>query len=255
LEHNARFDEITINLPEPLGTVDSMSAVVGIPEWWPTGARVAVALAHDSSGNMNDPLIECLHRQLAHRKFLTIRFNFPFAEAGTPATEDTAEALEMAYRAALSILGRDSATPPAHLFLGGVGLGARVTARLATARLQIDGAFFLGYPLHPPDKPKLAHADHLYRIIAPMLFVQGTQDRRCDLNALRRCLQRVGAPTTLRTVDEADHTLVPPDWRGESPVEVKEMEGESAPIDDIDDPGRAISESVALWMERILSGH
>jgi hypothetical protein len=250
LEHNARFDKITINLPEPLGTIDSMSATVGIPEWWPTGARVAVALAHDSSGSMNDPLIECLHRQLAHRKFLTIRFNFPFAEAGTSAGEDTAEILEKAYHAALSILDREPSSSPAHLFLGGVGLGALVTARLATARLQIDGAFFLGYPLHPPGKPELAHADHLYRIIAPMLFVQGTRDRRCDLKALRHCLQRVGAPTTLRTIDDADHTLVPPDW----PSPPVEEEGKPAPVDDVNDPGSAISESIALWMERILSG-
>jgi predicted alpha/beta-hydrolase family hydrolase len=40
-----------------------------------------------------------------------------------------------------------------------------------------------------------------------MLFVQGTRDRRCDLEALQRVLTRVGAPTALHVCREADHQL------------------------------------------------
>jgi hypothetical protein len=237
LEQAARFEEITINLPEPLNGVSSLSAAVGIPEWWPTGARIAVAIAHDADSNLDDPLIECLCRSLPSHKLLTVRFNFPFAERGAPAKEDDDEILDRAYRAALSILGRDPGAAPSHLFLGGVGLGGRIAAGLASARLQIDGVFLLGYPLHPPGKPQKANAEDLYRIIPPMLFVQGDADAHCDLDALRRCLSRVGAPTTLRIVEGADRGLV--------------AGGKTSPGDEA---GRlAVAGVVLEWIQKVLA--
>jgi predicted alpha/beta-hydrolase family hydrolase len=238
VEHAARFEEVRIQLPEPLDGVDALSAVVGIPEWWPTGARVAVALAHGADGDLDDPLVEALHRDLASRKYLTIRFNFPFAEAGRSAEDEGPEVLERAYRAALSVLGRDPTAAPSHLFLGGTGLGASVAAQLATARLQIDGVFFLGFPLHPADRPEEIHADTLFRIIPSMFFVQGSEDPTCDLGALRRVLSRVGAPTALRIVEGADASLVPPGLSDE--------EAEAS--------RRAVAGSLAQWMEKVMGG-
>ncbi|MBW2384046.1 MAG: hypothetical protein JRG92_10445 [Deltaproteobacteria bacterium] len=236
MQQAAKFEEITIGLPEPLGGVDSISAVVGIPEWWPTGSRVAVAIAHDADADLNDPLIECMQRDLAARKLLSIRFNFPFAESGAPADENDSETLDLAYRAALSILGRDAAAAPSHLFLGGMGIGGRVAAGLSTARVETDGVFLLGYPLHAPDQPDKPEAEHLYRVIPPMLFVQGDADPRCDLPTLRRCLSRVGTQTTLRIVESADHGLLAP---GKS-----ESEDLAA--------RHAVSGVVASWIEKIL---
>jgi predicted alpha/beta-hydrolase family hydrolase len=136
------------------------------------------------------------------------------------------------------VLARDPAEAPAHLFLGGKGLGARVAARLASGRLQIDGAFFLGYPLHPAGEPDNIPDQFLFRIIAPMLYVQGSKDPRCALSSLRRCLSRIGAPTTLRTIGDADHTL-----GGSLP----------APPGEVDDPMRlAIAEGVANWIDEPL---
>ncbi len=236
MEQVGKFEEISITLPEPLNGVDTLSAVVGIPEWWPTGSRGAVAIAHGADATMDDPMIECLHRNLPLRKLLTIRFNFPFAQRGAPAEEDDDEVLEGAYRAALSILGRDPAAAPSHLFLGGAGLGGRVAARLASRRLQIDGVFLLSYPLHPPNEPENARANDLYRIIPPMLFVQGDADDRCDLSGLRRSLARVGAPTTLRIVEGADRGLLAQD---KTTIE--------------DQAGRlAVSAVVADWIESLL---
>ncbi len=71
--------------------------------------------------------------------------------------------------------------------------------------LGLPSCFFLGFPLHPPNQCEAVQADLLYRITCPMLFIQGTRDHCCDLNALRRALRRVGAPTSLITCEEADH--------------------------------------------------
>ena len=48
-----------------------------------------------------------LCRALTERSYLTLRFNFPFAEAGKRSSADSAAVLERAIRAALNVLGRD----------------------------------------------------------------------------------------------------------------------------------------------------
>ena len=64
VEPSARFEELKIALPEPVHGLEKVSAVLGVPRWWPTGARVGVVLAHGASSNLADPLVEHLHREL-----------------------------------------------------------------------------------------------------------------------------------------------------------------------------------------------
>lgn len=236
VEPTARYEEIKIPLPDPVHNLHEISGVLGIPEWWPTGARVAIAIAHDSTTNLDDPLVSHVHRELTERKFMTLRFNFAFAEAGKRSSADSALVLERAFRAALAVLGRDPTAAPAHLFLGGKGLGARVAAQVASSRVPIAGIFFLGFPLHSQDRPDKLQAEHLYRLISPMLFVQGTRDRRCDIPTLRRALMRVGAPTTLHLAHGADQNF----------NVLKKAERTSGEV------RRQITEAVAAWVEKVL---
>ena len=74
-----------------------------------------------------------------------------------------------------------------------------------SSRVRVEGPCLLGYPLHPQADPSRVRADDLFRIVCPMLFVQGTRDRGCDLDTLRQALTRVGAPTTLQVLQEADN--------------------------------------------------
>lgn len=210
VEQAPRFEELKVRLPEPIAGVEEISTVLGIPEWWPTGSRVAVAIAHGSASNMDDPVIRDICERLTHRKFLTLRFNFPFGEAGKRSGTDSMESMDRAFRAALSVFGRDSTQAPAHLVLGGKGTGARVAAELATARLRLAGLFCLGFPLHPQDRPEKIQPETLYRITCPMLFIQGTRDRRCNVDALRETLQAVGASTRLHVCEDADHNFKAP---------------------------------------------
>jgi predicted alpha/beta-hydrolase family hydrolase len=210
VEPSARYEEVKIPLIEPVGDLREVTGVLGIPEWWPTGSRVAVVLAHGASVGMSDPLIEHLQQALTERKFMTLRFNFPFWEthkAGKRTTPDPLPVLEKAFRSAIATLGRDPVAAPAYLFLGGKGLGARVAAELARSQVRLDGVFFMSMPLHSQDKPETIQAEYLYRIVSPMLFLQGTRDRRCDLDALRRSLSRVGAPHSLHVAEGADQNF------------------------------------------------
>jgi len=210
MEPSATFEELEIPLPEPIHGLNHLNGVLGIPEWWPTGERVAVVMAHSATSNHEDPLIASLCTELTERSYLTLRFNFPFAQAGKRATSDTPAILERGFRAALNVLGRDPTALPAQILVGGVGLGGRVAAGLVADRLHADGLFLLGFPLHPQDKPDKSDADVLYRTTTPTLFAQGTRDRRCDGRALRSALRRVGAPIELYDVEDADSSFSVP---------------------------------------------
>ena len=206
VEPTSRYEEIKIPLSERVHGLDAVSGVVGVPRWWPTGSRVSVVLAHGASADMDTAPIENLHRELTERRYLSLRFNFPFAEAGKR-RPDAMPVLRRTLRAAVGALGRDPTAAPAHLFLGGMGLGSQVAADLASARMRVDGLFLMAYPLHPAGKPEELQPEQLFRIVSPALFMQGDRDVTCDVELLRQTLVRVGAPTMLRVIPEADRVF------------------------------------------------
>jgi predicted alpha/beta-hydrolase family hydrolase len=108
----------------------------------------------------------------------------------------------------VAVLHNDPTAAPAHLFIGGKNVGASAAVHTATARTRVDGLFLLGYPLHKQDDPGSVQADQrLYRVVNPILFLTGTRDRHCDIPTLRKVRLRVGAPTEIHPVAEADHPL------------------------------------------------
>lgn len=234
-EPSARFEEVKVPLEEPVHELEHVPGLLGVPEWWPTGSRVAVVLAHGSQ--KEDPLLDGLQRALTERKYLTLRFVFPFVEAGKKRADDPA-VLQRTYQSAVSVLARDPTAAPAHVFAGGKNLGAVAAVHAATGRLRAEGLFFLGYPLHKQDAPDQLRVDRLFRVITPMLFLQGTRDRNCDLATLRRTLARVGAPVHLHVVEEADHQFRVPKRTGRSAEEVR----------------REILETLDAWIPRVLGG-
>jgi predicted alpha/beta-hydrolase family hydrolase len=218
VEPSVRFEDVKIPLPTTVHGLEAVSGVLGIPEWWPTGSRVGVVLAQATP--KEDPLLEGIQRGLTERTYLTLRFRFPHCEAGKK-RPDPMPVLHRTYQAAVSILGRDPTAAPAHIFTGGKNLGALVAAHAATSRVRVEGLFFLGYPLHKQDRPEEVRAERLFRVISPMLFVQGTRDRLCDLPTLRRTLARVGAPVQLHAVEGADHSFRVPRKTGRTPEDVE----------------------------------
>ena len=101
VEPSARFEELKIPLPDPIHGIEEVSAVLGIPRWWPTGSRVSVVMAHGATDDMNDPVLAHMHRELTERRYLTLRFNFPFAEARKK-RPDSEAVLRRTMRAAIS---------------------------------------------------------------------------------------------------------------------------------------------------------
>jgi len=221
LHKSPKYEDIEIELSEPVHGLSSVKAVLGVPGWWPTGDRLGAVLAHDIGSNYDDAVLVELQRKLTEHRCLTLRFNFPFAEAKKKkGSTDTGAVLERCYRAAIRTMDVAPTAPAAHVFIGGIGLGARTAAHLACQRLKIEGAFFLGYPLHPESEPDNAQPEQLYRAVCPLLFLSGTRDRRCDLTVLRNCVRRSGTPTELRAIEEADQRMHLPKGSLRTPEDV-----------------------------------
>jgi len=201
-ENKVRREIVQIPVTRDLRT----TGTVAIPEWWPSGHRVGVVLLHDAGFDQNQPLLVALQDQLCERGYLTIRFNFPYAEAGKK-RPDSPQLLERCVRGAISVLMNDPQIAPAQLVIGGAGLGARIAAETIAHGLKADSLFCLGFPLHPSGKPSQQKAEFLFRLICPILFVQGTRDPYCRVDRLQQLLRRIGTPTRLEVLEDADHTL------------------------------------------------
>jgi predicted alpha/beta-hydrolase family hydrolase len=178
-----------------------ISARACTPEWWPSGDRIGIALAHDAESSMEDANIAELQQALARRGHLALAFNFPYAQAGRK-RPDPLPVLERTFRAALGALLRDAETAPGRLILAGYGLGARVACQIVAQGVKVEGVACMGFPLHPSGKPNQYKAEALYRIICPMLFIQGARDVHCRLDRLSALLRTIGAPTQLRVIED-----------------------------------------------------
>ncbi len=220
MDTNPRFRDLQLQVTSEL----VVSANLGFPEWWPSGSRVGLVLAHDVGSNMDGEVVTCLQRELVDRGVLTLRFNFPFAEAGRK-RPDPDTLLDRAYRAAVAGLLGDPQNAPGRLVFAGLGLGCRVAAQTVAHGAKADALVCLGYPLHAAGKPSQLRADPLFRVICPTLFVQGTHDTHCRIDRLQTLLRRVGAPTRLATIEDADHALQPIKRTTRSAAEMRQEAG------------------------------
>lgn len=204
METNPRFEDLRLQVSPGV----AVSANLGVPEWWPSGNRVGLVIAHDVGSDMNNEFVVWLQRELVDRGVLVMRFNFPFAEDGRKRADGEA-LLDRAYRAAVAGLLGDPQNAPAQLVFAGMGIGCRVAAQMVAHGAKAEALVCLGYPLHAAGKPSQMRAEPLYRVICPTLFVQGTRDTHCRIDRLQTLLRRIGAPTRLASVEDADHALQP----------------------------------------------
>ena len=195
----------------------AVSSVWLVPENYRPGGD-AVVLAHGAGTDMHAPFLSALHESLANRGLLAVKFNFPYREQGRKAPDRTPR-LEAAWRAVLEALGRDPLSP-GRIFIGGRSMGGRIATHLAAAGAAVDGLVLLGYPLHPAGRPERERSAHLQAIPCPMLFVQGSRDRLCDLDRLRQLIAILEPRARLHVIEEGDHGFAVPKRSGRTAQEV-----------------------------------
>ena len=184
---------------------DSIGSVSGIL-LRPTDSRALYVLAHGAGAGMRHRFMEAVAQSLATRGVATLRYQFPYVEAGGR-RPDPPGVLEATVRGAVAT-ARESA-PDLPLVAGGKSLGGRMTSN-AMARRSLEGVLglvFLGFPLHPAKQPGVTRAEHLARVESPMLFLQGTRDALADLGLITSVCSSLGPRATLHVVDGADHSF------------------------------------------------
>jgi len=140
----------------------------------PVAPAAAVALAHGAGAGMDHPFLTGFAAALHEMGIATLRFNFPYVEAGRrmpgPAAHATAT-----WAAVLAEVGRE--LPGVPVVAAGKSYGGRMASMAASEkRIDPSALVYLGYPLHPPGDPEKLRAAHLPEIAAPQLFVEGTKD-------------------------------------------------------------------------------
>jgi uncharacterized protein len=167
----------------------------------PPATVAMLVLAHGAGAGSRHPHMQALADALERRGIGTLRFDFPFIEAGRKRVDPPAvatAALARAFDAATA-----SSTVP--VWLGGHSFGGRMASHAVLDRkLAPAGLVFCSFPLHPAGAPSTARAAHLRSVDLPMLFVSGTRDALAE----RALLEPVVAalPTArLHWLETADH--------------------------------------------------
>lgn len=185
----------------------------------PDNARALLVFAHGAGAGMRHAFMETMSGLLAERGVGTLRYQFPYMEAGR-GQPDRPPVLEATVVAAVKEAGRRA--PGLPLFAGGKSMGGRMSSG-AAAREPLPGVrglVFFGFPLHPPKNKGTARADHLSQVTVPMLFIQGTRDSLADLALMREVIARLGARASFHIVEGGDHSFHVPKRSGKTDAQV-----------------------------------
>ncbi len=90
-------------------------------------------------------------------------------------------------------------------------MGGRIASQIAANGVDVNGLFFLGYPLHPIGKTDQLRDEHLYRIKKPMLFVSGTRDSFARRDLLEKVVSKIGSNAQVHWIENGDHSFKTPD--------------------------------------------
>jgi predicted alpha/beta-hydrolase family hydrolase len=198
----------------------------------PPAPRAICVLGHGAGAGMNHAFMAALALGLAARGIASLRYQFPYMEAGSR-RPDRPPVAQATVRAAAAEAARR--LPGVPLFAGGKSFGGRMTSQAQAAEPMpgVRGLVFVGFPLHPEGKPGIERAAHLENVRVPMLFLQGTRDELADLALLGPVVDGLGSRASLVLFDSADHAFHVPARTGRKDSEVM----------------RELLDAAAAWME------
>ena len=171
----------------------------------------AVLLAHGAGTDLDAAPLRAVADALAAAKIPSLRFNFPYRDAGRNAPDRPAVLLD-ATRAAVAELARRTKLPVPQLVIGGRSMGGRYCSLVAGADedpVAVRGLLLLGYPLHAAGKPEKVRDDHFRRLTVPTLFVSGTRDSLAAKPDLQRSARKAKGTVSWCWLDSADHGFKP----------------------------------------------
>lgn len=197
--------------------IGSVSALL----YTPPKPTAILVFAHGAGAGIKNKFMETVALTLGELSIATLRFNFPYMEAGkkVPDRKPVATAA-----VAAAVNKAHELYPKLPVFAGGKSFGGRMTSTAASEDMldNIKGIVFFGFPLHAPGKPSSDRAEHLFEVKVPMLFLQGTRDALASYDLMKPLCKKLGKKSTLYTIDGADHSFhVPKDNKLKDPEVIK----------------------------------
>ncbi|MDE0545699.1 alpha/beta family hydrolase [Microbacterium sp. C7(2022)] len=221
--------EVVVRLPKGDVTVSAWHAI-------PAGSQDVIVCAHGAGAGVRHPFFDGLIDGFHHHGIATVRFTFPYLQAGRRMPGPAAHAIATwaaidAHTRALTV---QAGTKECRLWAAGKSYGGRM-ASMAAAQGEIDptGLVYLGYPLHPPGNPEKPRVEHLPDVVQPQLFISGTRDPFVDPHEQLETAIAGCRDAEIEWVDGGGHSFEVAGLR-RSPEEV----------------GRALAERVSAWVRR-----
>ncbi len=179
-------------------------------------AKITLVLGHGAGANQLSAFMRLFAQGLADRGLDCLTFNFLYSEQGRHSPDPKAR-LESSYQAVIESALSQKKLKGNKLAIGGKSMGGRIASQVAaddaligTARKDLIGLVFFGYPLHPPGRPDQLRDKHLADVRTRMLFVQGTRDGFGTPEELREVIKRLHLPATLHLIEGGDHSFKVP---------------------------------------------
>jgi predicted alpha/beta-hydrolase family hydrolase len=186
--------------------VSETSGEVSALFYAPQKAKYVMVFAHGAGAGMNNKFMEAASVSLASHGIATLRFNFPYMENGKKIPDNKkvcAAAISAAVEKAAKLC------PGLPVFAAGKSFGGRMSSTAASEGMlpNVKGIIFFGFPLHAPGKPSTDRAEHLCKVKAPMLFLQGSRDALAALDLLKPVCKKLVKLAELFVIDGADHSF------------------------------------------------
>ena len=185
-------------------SIDVGDTVVSAVYARPADTRATLVVAHGAGAGMEHPFLRGFTGALNDAGVATLRFNFPYREAGRK-FPDRPPAAIAAWRAAMDAAAARAEGEP--LWAAGKSFGGRMASMAVAEGMPAAGLIYLGYPLHPPGKPEKLRDEHLYGLTLPMLFLQGSRDTFATRELLESVVTRIGPTATLQWREGGDHSF------------------------------------------------
>ncbi|MEP0354844.1 alpha/beta family hydrolase [Paraglaciecola sp.] len=137
-------------------------------------AIATFVFAHGAGAGQSSDFMALVAEGISQHHINVVRFNFAYMqlaeELGRRRPPDRADKLIIHYKSVLSELS--SCVP---VFIGGKSMGGRIASMLLEDS-NAKGCICMGYPFHPPAKPKKLRTEHLQNLQKPLLVLQGERD-------------------------------------------------------------------------------
>jgi len=170
----------------------------------PSGADAVLVLAHGAGSGMGTPFMAGFAEEIGRLGVATLRFEFPYMQAGRRAPDRPPVLLDAWREAFAEGVARAGGRP---VFAGGKSMGGRIASMAAAEGMPAAGLVFLGYPLHPPGRPEKIRDAHLPDVPVPMLFLQGSRDSFARPDLLAGVLSRLGPRAEHVEIAGGDHSF------------------------------------------------